>query len=161
MILISLLFSFLLSKASEIKKEEGRPNQNKITEQRIKKSVSLTNFEDIHKILHAPDIETLKKIIKQEERSEFLKQLCEKQKQFSRIPWSCYELYPLDNTYDPFCLKLKLKDLEIDSIKQAISSKTLSTACRKHLSFQLKILNYRKSKREEIERYKTNHKKKI
>lgn len=99
--------------------------------------------------MHAPDLKTLKQIIKQEERNNFLKQLCKKQKQFSRIPWSCYELYPLDNTYDPFCLKLKLKGLEIDSLKKAISLKTLSAACRKHLSSQLKILIYRKSKKKE------------
>lgn len=153
-VITSFLFSFFLSKASETRAEEGKNlYQSKITEQRVKKSISPTNSNNVYKIMHAPDLKTLKQIIKQEEKNNFLKQLCKKQKQFSRIPWGCYELYPLDNTYDPFCLKLKLKDLEIDSLKQAISLKTLSGACRKHLNFKLKILIYRKSKKEEIEAY--------
>ena len=110
--------------------------------------------KDLHKILHAPDIKTLEKIIKQQEKNDFLKQLCEEQKRFSSIPWSCYELHPFDKTHDSSCLRLKLKNLKIDSIKQALSLKTLSPACRKHLSLKLRILHYRKSKKEEIGSYK-------
>lgn len=131
-------------------------NQDGIMKQRVKETSQFvtTEKEGIHKILHAPDIKTLKKIMKEQEKTSFLKQLCENQKQFSRIPWSCYKLQPFDKIYDPFCLKLKLKDLEIDLIKKALSIKTLSSICRKHLNLNLRILNYRQSKGEKTGSYK-------
>ena len=147
---ILFLFCFALPEVWGITvKREKEQGQNKITEQ-SNGTLQTMNGEGIHKILHAPNIKTLKEIIEQQEKNDFLKQLCEKQKQFSGIPWSCYELHPFEKTYDPSCLKLKLKDLKIDFIKQAVSLKTLSPACRKHLNLKLKILQYRKSKREEI-----------
>ena len=103
---------------------------------------------DIRKILHAPNKETLKSVIEKQNRQEFLKQLCRTQKQFSKIPWGCYEFQPFSEKNDPFCLKLSVKNLTIEAIKKALSVKTLSSRCRKHLGFKLKILNYRKSKKE-------------
>ena len=140
--------SYRRKKTAKLKQDPYKPPQSKMIKEYIKPPISKTNSQNIHKILHAPDIKTLQKIIKQGERGDFLKQLCEKQKQLSRIPWSCYELHPFDSSHDPFCLKLKLKDLKIDSIKQAVALKTLSAACQKHLNFKLKVLNYRKSKKE-------------
>ena len=104
--------------------------------------------EDIREILHAPDKKTFQNIIEKQNRTAFLKQLCQTQKRFSRIPWGCYELQPFNRKNDPFCLKLSVKNLTIESLKEALSLKTLSSRCRKHLSLKLKILNYRKSKKE-------------
>ena len=103
---------------------------------------------NIREILHAPDRKTLENVMEKQNRQEFLKQLCQTQKQFSKIPWGCYELQPFSKQNDPFCLKLSVKDLTIEAVKKALSVKTLSSRCRMHLNLKLRILNYRKSKKE-------------
>ena len=99
--------------------------------------------EDLRQILHAPDSETLKKVMDRQKERDFLRKLCEEQKRFSNIPSACYKLKPFDSASDPFCLRLRLKDLEPEILKGALKLSVLSLACRKHLELQLKILNYR------------------
>lgn len=105
--------------------------------------------EDLHQILHAPDSETLKKILDRQTERDFLKKLCEEQKRFSGVPSACYQLKPFDSASDPFCLRLRLKDLESETLRAALALSVLSAACRKHLQMQLKILNYRKLRKRE------------
>ena len=110
--------------------------------------LSLGEEGSLHDILHAPDRKTLERVIKTQKKSQFLKALCKTQKEFSKIPWACYKLQPFEKEHDPFCLKLSVKNLETSSLKEALTLKTLSALCRKHLNAKLKILNYRKSKKE-------------
>ena len=109
--------------------------------------LSLAKEGDIHDILHAPDKKTLESVIENQKKLRFLKTLCQTQKEFSKIPWACYELQPFEKKHDPFCLKLSVKNLETSSLKKALALKSLSSLCRKHLDEKLKILNYRKSKK--------------
>lgn len=103
--------------------------------------------KDMQAILHAPNLKALEKIIAKQNRRYFLQQLCQSQKQFSKIPYGCYELEPLSKETDPFCLKLSVKHLNLTDLKKALSLKTLSRRCRAHLKSKLKILNYRKLKK--------------
>ena len=105
--------------------------------------------EDLRQILHAPDSETLKKILDRQKKRDFLKKLCEAQKRFANIPSACYRLKPFDSASDPFCLRLRLKDLEPEILRAALALSVLSRACRRHLQMQLKILNYRKLRKRE------------
>ena len=105
--------------------------------------------EALRQILHAPDSETLKKILDRQKKRDFLKKLCEAQKRFSNIPSACYQLKPFDSASDPFCLRLRLKDLEPEILRAALALSVLSGACRRHLQMQLKILNYRKLRKKE------------
>ena len=99
-------------------------------------------------ILHAKDLKTLQSIIQQEKQRKFLSALCEKQKERSQIPSACYQLRPFSESLDQHCLQIPLKNLQISSIKKALSLKNISARCRKRLQRSLKILNYRKSKKQ-------------
>lgn len=91
-------------------------------------------------ILRADNAASLKRHVKKQNQRDFLKILCEKQKSQKKVPMACYEL---SLSADPWCLKLRLNDLEFESVEKALKSPFLSSICRKHLNNKKKILIYR------------------
>ena len=92
-------------------------------------------------ILKANDATSLKSYIKQYKHQKFLEILCEKQKENRKPAIACYEL---SLNVDSWCFSLKMEDLNLEILNQALKSKFLSFPCRKYLEEKLEILIYRK-----------------
>ena len=95
----------------------------------------------LDKILKINDARSLKTYIQEENRQNFLKILCQKQKANQKPPVACYKIGLNPDTH---CLSLKIADLNFKILKEALGSSTLSAPCRNHLSEKQKILLYRK-----------------
>ena len=92
-------------------------------------------------IFKANDAASLKSYIQQDNHQIFLKILCEKQKTNKKPPAACYKLsFPAD----PWCLSLKIGDLDFKTLDESLKSSFLSSVCREHLKEKQKILLYRK-----------------
>jgi len=92
-------------------------------------------------ILKFDDAVSLNQYIKQQSHYIFLKILCERQKENKKPPTACYELsLPADS----WCLSLKIRDLNLEILNQALQSSFLTSVCREHLKEKQKILLYRK-----------------
>ena len=94
----------------------------------------------LDKILRFNDAASLKSYIKENNQKNFLKILCEKQKENQRIPLACYEL-SLDADF--WCLQLDVEKLNLKILNSSLSSKSLSLVCREHLQEKQKLLLYR------------------
>ena len=94
----------------------------------------------LNDILRAKDTKSLEAIVKKQERKAYLELVCKKQKEGKNPPSACYEL---SLPADPWCLDLKIDQLNLEILKEALSSKALSAPCRKHLEKKQKILLYR------------------
>ena len=94
----------------------------------------------LDEIFRAKDAKSLRASIKKQERKAYLGLVCKKQKEGQLPPFACYEL---SLPADPWCLDLKIKQLNLEILKEALSSKALSALCRKHLEKKQKILLYR------------------
>lgn len=95
----------------------------------------------LDKILLAKQKTHLKVLVDRQKNTVFLNKLCKYQKLQYKIPTACYKLAL---NADPQCLYLKLEQLALLDINQALKSSFLSFSCRKHLLSQKKILIYRK-----------------
>ena len=108
-------------------------------------AVLASNAEpSLDEILRAGSATALQQALQESNRSEFLKLLCEKQKQAKKPPTACFEL---KQNADRHCLRLKTEDLDIEILTQALSSSFLSPPCRKHLEEKKKVLIYRRKDR--------------
>ena len=92
-------------------------------------------------LLKANDAASLKSYIKGQNRITFLKILCKKQKEFRKPPIACYEL---SLSADFWCLSLKIEDLNLKVLEEALQSSFLPSICHKYLKEKQKILFYRK-----------------
>ena len=94
----------------------------------------------LEKILKANDAASLRSSVKEHNHKDFLKILCEKQKENKKPPTACYELFL---SSDPWCFRLKVKELSLENLKKALQSSFLSSSCREYLKKKQKILFYR------------------
>ena len=95
----------------------------------------------LDKIFKINDAASLNVYVKQQDHHTFLKILCKKQKENKKPPTACYEL---SITADPWCLSLKIENLNLKILKQALQSSFLSSVCREYLREKQKILLYQK-----------------
>jgi len=105
-------------------------------------SSSYLKKPSLDSILRVKDSEDLQSLIYRFENTEFLRKLCDKQKQEKKIPVACYQL---GQKSDFWCLHLKLEDpRQLKEINQALKSPYLSKQCWKSLKIKTDILKYRK-----------------
>ena len=95
----------------------------------------------LDQILRANDAKSLRSYVKKWERENFLRILCQKQKENKKPPVACYEL---GLNVDTWCLSLTWENLNLTILTQALRSKFLSSSCRKYLKKKQRILLYRK-----------------
>ena len=95
----------------------------------------------LDEIFKANDTASLKQHIEKENQRLFLKSLCNKQKENKKPPTACYKLaLPADES----CLSLKISDLGLEILEEALKSSFLSSICKKHLEKLQKLLLYRR-----------------
>ena len=92
-------------------------------------------------ILKADDAMSLKARAQSARERDFLESLCARQKSYKTPPSACYKLaLPADS----WCLALKIEDLKLETLEEALKSPFLSLNCRLWLEEKRKILFYRK-----------------
>lgn len=99
------------------------------------------NALSLDKIFRFNDTASLKSYIQKQNKQNFLKILCEKQKSMRKIPTACYEL---SLPADFWCLNLKIKELDMAGLNKALKNSFLSSICREYLQKKQQILVYRK-----------------